>query len=350
MRELSYCQAIREALIQVFEEDERYFIMGLGIDDYNGLFGSTIGLSEKFGKKRVMDIPVSENSVTGICTGAAIAGMRPVMCHARIDFLLVTMDQIVNHMAKWHYMYGGNNPVPVTIRCIIGKGWGQGAQHSQSLQSLFAFIPGLKVVMPSSPYDAKGLLVASLKDPNPVIFIEHRRLYNLTEHVPEEMYEVPLSQSAICRKGKDVTVIATSILVQEALNAAEKLALEGIDVEVVDPRTLSPMDRQTLINSVKHTGRLVAADTGHKTAGFAGEIISSIVEECYNELKSAPCRVTSPDIPPPTSYYLEDSYFPDSSNIVDAVRKVCGVHVSKSKLVNEKKGEDKNKENFYGPF
>ncbi len=350
MREMTYYQAINEALAQVFEKDERFFIMGQGIQDHLGLFGSTLGLADRFGSERVIDIPVAEGSMTGICTGAALGGLRPVLCHARMDFMLVAMDQVANHMAKWHYMFGGAANVPVTIRCIVGKGWGQGAQHSQSLQATLAHSPGLKIVMPATPYDVKGLLISSLEDPNPVIFVEHRRLYDMTGEVLEEMYSIPLGKSHICRPGKDVTVVATSLMVREALRAASLVESEGIDVEVVDPRTLAPLDRQTIVDSVRRTGRLVVADLGHRSFGAASEIVASVVEEGVECLKASPVRITTPDVPPPTSHALESVFFPDAEWILAGIRKACGLAPGEEQGPRVAKSEVKPKDGFVGPF
>src|SRR3989338_6070492 len=261
-REIKYWQAISEAHVQSMERNERVFIMGIGVDDPKGIFGTTLEAYKKFGKKRVFDTPVAENTMTGCAIGAALAGMRPVMVHARNDFMYYCMDQLCNHAAKWHHMFGGLMTVPITVRAIVGRGWGQGSQHSQSLQALFAHIPGLKVVMPSNAYDAKGLLMGSIEDNNPVVFIEFRRLYEETADVPEKPYTVPLGKAAVQREGKDITIVAFSYMVLEAAQAADSLEKIGIHCEIIDPRTLKPLDSETILNSVRKTGRLVVADTG----------------------------------------------------------------------------------------
>ncbi|MDP2689297.1 MAG: alpha-ketoacid dehydrogenase subunit beta, partial [Deltaproteobacteria bacterium] len=221
LRGLTYREALLEATTQLLEADERVFVIGEGVDDAGGVFGSTLGLHSRFGKERVMDSPLAENGITGIAVGAAIAGMRPILVHMRVDFLPLSLDQIINHAAKWHYMFGGRVNVPLTIRSIIGRGWGSAAQHSQSLQALFTNVPGVKVVMPATPYDAKGLLVASVRDGNPVIFIEHRWLYERMGHVPEELYSVPIGKGAVRKKGGDCTIVAVSQMVPESMQAAE---------------------------------------------------------------------------------------------------------------------------------
>lgn len=345
MREIKYFEAINEALRQAMEQDDRVFLMGLGVDDPKGIFGSTLGLWQQFGRERVFDMPIAENGMTGIAIGAALAGMRPVMSHQRMDFMLYCMDQLINHAAKWRYMSGGLLRVPLTVRAIIGRGWGQGAQHSQSLQALFAHVPGLKVVMPVSPYDVKGLLLASIADDNPVIFIEHRRLYDLTGPVPEEPYTIPLGKGVIRREGKDVTVVAVSYMVSEAEQAADALAVEGIEVELIDPRTLKPLDEALILNSVKKTGRLVVADNGWKTSGFGAEIAALAAYAAFESLKAPIVRVAFPDVPTPTSVTLEQAFYPGSEDIVAAVKEVV-----LGEPLRERASTGKPKDEFSGPF
>ncbi|MBF0171556.1 MAG: alpha-ketoacid dehydrogenase subunit beta, partial [Nitrospinae bacterium] len=267
LRTLSYKEALREAHKLMMEKDERVFIMGEGVDDPGGVFGSTIGLCNEFGKDRVMDIPLAENGMTGVAIGAAISGMKPIFVHMRMDFLPICMDQIVNHAAKWYYMTGGKVNVNIVIRSIIGRGWGSAAQHSQALHSLFVHIPGLKVVMPATPYDVKGLLIAALKDGNPVMFVEHRWLYESVGYVPDEIYTVPIGKGVIRKHGGDVTVVAISHMVYEAMKAANELQNLGINIEIIDPRSIKPLDEELIFESVKKTGRLVVADVGCKMAG-----------------------------------------------------------------------------------
>lgn len=322
LRGISYKDAIREAQKQLLESDERAFLMGECVDDAGGVFGTTVGLCEIFGKDRVLDIPLAENGLTGVAVGAAMAGMRPVFVHMRMDFLPMCMDQIVNHAAKWYYMTGGRVNVPLVIRSIIGRGWGSAGQHSQALHALFTHIPGLKVVMPSTPYDAKGLLLAAAADGNPVMYVEHRWNYDYVGYVPEEMYTVELGKGIVRREGKDVTVVALSQMVYEALKAATVLEKEGVDVEVVDPRTLVPLDDGLIFDSVKKTGRLVIADTACKTGGFGAEIACRVAESAFSSLKAPVRRVNFPDVPTPCSPVLEDAYYPDVNHIINVIQEV----------------------------
>ena len=336
MRQITFCQAIHEALRQAMEKDETIFLMGEGVDDPSAIFGSTRGLRGIFGKKRVFDIPLSENGMTGVAIGAALAGMRPVMTHQRFDFTLYAMDQIVNHAAKRCYTSAGKQSVPVTIRAIVGRGWGQGCQHSQSLQSLFAHIPGLKVLMPSTPYDAKGLLLSAIRDNDPVIFIEYRRLYEETGDVPEEPYTLPIGKGVVRCEGKDVTVVAISYMVLESLRASAILEKRGIDVELVEPRTLKPFDEAIVLESVRKTGRLVIADTGWKTCGMAAEVAALVAEKAFSALKAPIRRVTLPDIPTPTSTFLEKAFYPGPEAIIRAVCDVMSLtQEARSDLFNQ---------------
>lgn len=324
-RELKFFQAINEAIDQCMARDASVYIMGLGVPDPKGIFGTTLGLQQKYGSRRVMDMPLSENGMTGVAIGSALVGMRPVLTHQRMDFAILSLEEIVNQAAKWHYMFGGQMSVPMVIRMIIGRGWGQGSQHSQSLQAWFAHVPGLKVVMPATPYDAKGLLVASIEDNNPVIFIEHRWLYNITGHVPEEIYRVPLGQANIIREGKDITIAATSHMTLEAMHAAAILAKENIRAEVIDIRTLNPLDDSLILESVRKTGHLVVADTGWKTVGFGGEIVARVAEKAFSYLKSPPRRLALPDCPTPTTPALAKHYYPRAVHIVATVRQMLGI-------------------------
>lgn len=322
IRALSYREAIRESLGQIMERDERVFLLGEGVDDPGGIFGTTIGLVNKFGKERVMDIPIAENSMTGIAIGAAIAGMRPIFVHMRMDFLPLCMDQIINHAAKWYYMTGGKVNVPLVIRSIIGRGWGSAAQHSQALHSLFNHIPGLKVVMPATPYDAKGLLIASVEDGNPIIFVEHRWVYDYVGYVPEEMYTIPLGKGALRKEGKDVTVVAISQMLYETIKASKILEDEGIDIEIIDPRTIKPLDEELIFDSVKKTGRLIIADVACRTGGVGAEIACRVSESVFKYLKSPVKRINFPDTPTPCSPILEGAFYPDSNSIINSVKEL----------------------------
>lgn len=324
-RELKYFQAINEAIDLCMAKDPSVYIMGLGVPDPKGIFGSTLGLQEKYGSMRVLDMPTSENGMTGVAIGSALIGMRPIMTHQRIDFALLAMEQIVNQAANWHYMFSGKMSVPMVIRMIVGRGWGQGPQHSQSLQAWFAHIPGLKVVMPTTPYDAKGLLISSIEDNNPVIFIEHRWLYNIAEHVPEGVYRVPIGQARAIREGNDLTIVSTSYMTLEALSAAEILAANGIRAEVIDVRSLKPLDDGLILESVHKTGRLIVVDTGWKTCGFSAEIVALVAEKSFSDLKSPPVRIALPDCPTPTSPALAAHYYPLATHIAIAARKMLGL-------------------------
>ncbi|MFH1903539.1 MAG: alpha-ketoacid dehydrogenase subunit beta [Candidatus Omnitrophota bacterium] len=324
-RELKFSQAINEALDICLTRDPNVYLIGLGVPDPKGIFGTTLGLQDKYGSDRVMDMPASENGMTGVVIGSALVGMRPIMTHQRMDFALLSLDQIVNQAANWYYMFGGKTSVPLVIRMLIGRGWGQGPQHSQSLQAWFSHVPGLKVVMPTTPYDAKGLLISSVEDNNPVIFIEHRWLYNLVDHVPEGVYRVPLGKARVAKEGKDVTIVATSYMTVESLRAAEILLKEGIMAEVIDVRSLKPLDDSLILDSVRKTGRLLVADTGWKSFGIGAEILARVAEEALTDLKSPPVRVALPDCPTPTSPALSRYYYPRLEHIISGVRKMFGL-------------------------
>ncbi len=323
LREGSYREAILEATRGCMESDKDVFVLGEGVDDTGGVFGTTKGLIDCFGAERVIDTPLAENGVTGIAIGAALAGMRPLLVHMRVDFLPLSLDQIANHAAKWSYMFGGKVSVPITIRAITGRGWGSAAQHSQSLQAIFAHFPGLKVVMPASPYDAKGLLISSIYDNNPVLYLEHRWLYDTRGPLPEDMYRVPLGKSATLREGADVTIVAISQMVGMAMEAAEILEKENIECEVIDLRSIKPLDTNSIRRSVQKTGRLVVADTAWKEFGVSAEILALILEdpESFRALKSPAARVTLPDVPTPASPALEEVFYPGPKDIISAVKK-----------------------------
>lgn len=323
MRKITYSQAINEALHQLIEKDENVFLIGQGVTSPWYVGTTTVGLLERFGSQQIFDTPVSENGVTGLAVGAALSGMRPIVVHPRMDFMYYAMDQIANHAANWHYMFGGQLSVPLTIWGIINRGGEQAAQHSQALQAVFTHIPGLKVVMPSTPYDVKGLLVASVEDDNPVIFIDDRWLYDYEGDVPEELYSVKIGEGIVRRKGKDVTIVATSYMVYKAIEAAKDLEKEGVDAEIIDLRTVKPMDKQLLYNSVKKTKRLVIADAAWKTGGIGAEISATIAEsKLLTTLKAPITRVTLPDTPAPASSVLEQAYYPGSEDIVSAVKDI----------------------------
>ena len=320
-RILKYSEALNEALLQGMEKNPDVYVMGCGVADAEGIFGTTIAAARRFGEDRVMNVPLSENAITGIGIGSAIMGKRPVMVHARNDFLLLAMDQIVNHGAKWKFMSGGRLNCPLVIRAIVGRGWGQAAQHSQSLQSLFSHIPGLKIALPASAYDAKGLLLAAINDAGPVILIEYRLLYETTTHVPYDPYTVPLGRGQVVRSGRDVTIVAFSYMVKEALAAAKILEEQGIDVEVVDPRTLVPLDRDLLIESVKKTEHVVIAQEAVRRGGVVSDLASIIQEEAFDYLDAPIQIVAGKNTPIPYNKSLESSCIPQEEDIAAAVKR-----------------------------
>ena len=351
-REITYTQAIQEATDQCMSTDESVYIMGLGVPDPKGIFGTTLGLRDKYGAQRVMDMPVSENAMTGVAIGSALKGMRPILTHQRIDFMLLSLDQVINNAAKWHYMFDGKLSVPLVIRVMMGRGWGQGPQHSQSLHSLFAHIPGLKVVMPFSPHDAKGLLVSAIQDNSPVMFLEHRWLHNTYGEVPEKHYSLPIGKAKAVRKGKDVTIISASHMTLEALQAAEYLSKNQIEAEILDLRSIKPLDVDAIIESVKHTGRVIVADPGWSSFGLAAEIISIISEIAFSALKQAPVRIAYPDTPTPTSWELTRHYYPKPIDIINAARKLMGLKETSEKEIGFPQDVplDIPDKSFTGPF
>ena len=352
LRQIQFSEAILEATRQCMEADRRVYVMGLGVPDPKGTFGTTLGLQEIFGEKRVLDMPTSENGMTGVAVGSALVGMRPLMTHQRVDFTLLAMDQIINNAAKWHYMFGGRMKVPLVIRMVIGRGWGQGPQHSQCLQGFFAHVPGLKVVMPATAHDAKGLLISAIEDDNPVIFIEHRWLHMTIGSVPEEMYRVPLGKASLHREGTDVSLVASSYMTLEALRAAEHLEKLGVSAEVVDLRSLKPLDEETVLGSVRKTGRLVAVDHAWRSVGFAAELLALAAEGAYDSLKSAPRRVTLPDLPTPSTPALANAYYPRAIEIVNAALETLGRSATEEDVLGIRHDMplDVPDKSFIGPF
>jgi len=324
MPQKTFSIAINEAIHQAMEIDESVICYGLGVTDPKAVFGTTANLEKRFGSARVFDIPTSENAMTGVGIGAALNGIKSVMTHQRVDFFLLAMDQLVNSAAKWHYMFGSQTPIPITIRLIIGRGWGQGPTHSQNLQAWFAHIPGLKVVMPTSPEDAKGLLISSIFDPNPVVFLEHRWLHNSIGEVPAGDYRIPLGKAKIIRRGTDVTIVSMSYMTIEALHAADYLEKQGVSCEVIDLRTIKPLDWDTVIHSVSQTGRLLAVDSGFTTGSVAGEIIARVTIEAFDQLKARPARLAMPDIPEPTSPALTKGFHVRAADIATQVMIIMG--------------------------
>jgi pyruvate dehydrogenase E1 component beta subunit len=315
MRNLKYWQAIAEGLVQGMERDPDVFVMGIGVDDHKGVFGTTGEAFARFGPARVFDVPIAEQAMTGMAIGAAAMGKRPVVVHPRTDFLFLAADQMINLAAKWRYMYQGASEVPIVVRSIVGKGWGQGATHSQSLQSLFGHFPGLQVVMPALPRDAKGLLLAALQSRAPVVILEHRSLYETEGPVPEAPEATPIGTAAVVRPGRDVTVVAASAMVLEALTAAQQLAPLGVEVEVVDVRSARPLDAETIVASLSRTGRLVVADTSWPMYGLAAEVAALAAERPVGVLRAPVKRLGLADCPAPVSLPLERAFYPDSTTI-----------------------------------
>ena len=329
----TFQKAVNEALDQEMERDKTVVIMGEDVaggtytegdsDAWGGPLGVTQGLYTKFGD-RVMDTPISESAFIGAAVGAATCGLRPVAELMFIDFMGVCFDQIFNQAAKFRYMFGGKAETPVVIRTMIGAGFRAAAQHSQGLYPIFTHIPGLKVVVPSTPYDAKGLLIQSIRDNDPVIFCEHKVLYDMEGELPEESYAIPFGEANFVREGDDVTIVAIGRMVHMATEAADNLAKEGVQCEIVDPRTTSPLDEDSILESVEKTGRLVVVDESGPRCGMAADIASLVATRAFNDLKESIQTVTPPHTPVPFSDYLEDLYIPDVAQVVDAVRNVTG--------------------------
>jgi len=318
MREIQYREALNEALNEEMARDPRVFVLGEDVGRYGGVLQITRGLMDKYGEKRVRDAPISEAGIMGVAVGAAITGMRPVAEIMYIDFSALAMDQIANQAAKARYMFGGKARVPLVMRTQGGGGRGNAAQHSQSLEMWYVHVPGLIVVQPSTPYDAKGLLKSAIRNDNPVIFIEHKLLYNTTGPVPEEEYLIPIGVADIKRKGKDVTIVATSRMVLFALAAAGTLAQRGIEAEVIDPRTLKPLDVETIVASVQKTGRLVVVNEGALTGGFTAEVAARVQRAAFDWLDAPIIQVASEDVPLPYSGVLELEAIPGEKDIVNA--------------------------------
>ncbi|HZC58260.1 MAG TPA: transketolase C-terminal domain-containing protein [Xanthobacteraceae bacterium] len=314
-RLLTYVDALREGLAQEMQRDPRVFVFGLDVDDHKAIQGSTRGLLSEFGPERVFGTPLSEDAMTGVAIGAAMAGMRPVHVHIRMDFLLLCMNQLINIAAKSSYMYGGQARVPMVVRSMIGKSWGQGAQHSQGLHAMFMHVPGLKVVAPSNAFDAKGCLIHAIRDDNPVIFVEHRLLYFTDAYVPEESFEVPYGKARICTPGDDITIVGISNMLVESLRAHELLAEAGIHAEVIDPISLVPLDIETIAQSAHRTGRLLVVDNAWTSCGASAEIVARVVERVRN---GKPIQVQRMGYAPttcPTTPVLEREFYPDPAKI-----------------------------------
>lgn len=323
-RILSYEGAINEALHQTMAADASVCLIGQGVKSPWYVGNTCTGLLDRFGAARVLDTPVSENAMTGVAVGAALAGMRPIVVHPRTDFLLYGLDPLVNEAANWHYMNGGRSSVPLVVWCIINRGGEQAAQHSQALHAWFAHVPGLKVVMPSTPYDAKGLLIAAIRDPNPVVFLPDRWLHGAREAVPEEPFEVPIGLAAVRRSGADLTIVGNSYVAAEAVHAAETLASLGIDAEVIDLRSIKPLDTQTIVTSVRKTGRLLVVDGGWTSFGVSAEVAAVAAEQAFAALRAPVRRLALPDVPAPAARTLERVYYKNRHHIVADACAVLG--------------------------
>ena len=321
-RNITLAAAIREAVEQEMARDPSVFVMGQGIDDFKGMYGTTLGLAERFGADRAFDTPLSEDGMTGVAIGAALAGMRPIHTHIRLDFMLLAMNQLVNIAAKTRYMYGGQVCVPLVVRGVIGRSWGQGAQHSQGLHALFMHIPGLRVVAPTTAYDAKGLMIESIRANDPVIFVEHRMLHGQRGDVPEEPYTVPFGQARTIAAGDDVTIVGISHAVVECLRAREHLVAVGIEAEVIDPVSLSPLDIETIAASVRRTGRLLVVDSAWLFCGASAEIVTAVSERLGDERNFRFRRLGFAPVVCPTAKSLEQHYYPTPESIASAAHEL----------------------------
>lgn len=325
MREISYAQALSEGLCQSMERDPSIFVTGIAVDYPSGIFGSTTEARKRFGSARVFDAPAMENALTGIAIGAAAMGKRPMVVHPRNDFMFLAFDNLINVAAKWRYMFAGRaGNVPIVVRAVIGKGWGQGATHSQSLQSPLAHFPGLSVVMPTLPSDAKGLTIAALQHNGPVVILEHRALYATKGEVSEDYVPTPIGKAARIREGRDITIVATSFMTYEALHAAEELERLGVDAEIIDLRTIRPLDEATILDSVRKTGRLIVADTSWELCGVVSEVAALAAEKAFPHLKAPVRRIALANCPSPVSARLEEAFYPKASTIASAALVTLG--------------------------
>lgn len=347
MKTITYREAINQALVREMERDPSVFIYGLDVTDHKGIFGSTLGLLDKFGPSRCFITPLTEDAMTGFGLGAAINGLRPVHIHQRVDFMMLAMNQLSNMVSTCRYMSGGKLKIPMTIRAIIGRGWGQSCQHSKSMHGVFAHIPGIKVILPTTPYDANGLLSAAIRDDNPVIILEHRWLYDISGNVPETGDIVPIGKANIVRDGSDITVVAVSWMNVEALKAAEVIQRKhGVEVEIIDPRTVYPLDEETIAASVKKTGRCIVADYDWGFCGFSAEIAAMVSERCFKELKTPVSRLGFAHTPCPTTRPLENKFYPSAVEIIRMVENKLGLE--STGLEREEFYSYENK--FKGPF
>lgn len=347
----TFAAAINDALSVAMELDPHVLCYGLGVTDPKGVFGTTLGLQQKFGPERVFDMPTSENAMTGVGVGAALYGMRPVLTHQRLDFALLSMDQIVNNAAKWRFMFGGQRGVPLTVRMILGRGWGQGPTHSQNLQAWFAHVPGLKVVMPSTAEDAKGLLLSSIFDPDPVIFLEHRWLHNLRGEVPDGDSRIPIGKARQLRQGSDITIVAMSYMTIEAVHAVDHLKAQGISCDLIDLRSIRPLDWAAIESSVQRTGCLLVLDSGNLTGSISGEIAARVAANCWGALKCAPQRLAMPDYPEATGPSMTADYHVRAEHIAEKIGVMLSRRVEFASLMQQRKHpHDVPGDWFSGPF
>ena len=346
-RLLTYGEAILEGISQEMDRDDSVFVLGQGVDDPKGTLGTTINLHKDFGKNRSFDVPIAEDGILGVAIGAALAGLRPINVHIRIDFLLLCMNQLINMAAKSHYMFGGSVSIPLVLRGAIGRSWGQGAQHSQALHSFFMHTPGLKVVAPTFASDAKGSMIAAIRDNNPVVFIEHRMLYSLKEHVPNEAYEGEIGKARRLREGSDITIVAISHMVIESLRAHKLLEKIGVSAEIIDPIWLSPLDIDSIIASVEKTGRLLVVDNAWLTCGASAEICLQVVERLQLHKKIHVERLGYENTPCPTTKPLENMFYPNPSVIASKAHNM--MHPNK-KPWSPSVAESEEVANFRGPF
>ena len=345
---MTFAQAIKMATHEAMKDSQDVFCYGLGADDPKRIFGTTEGLKEIFGP-RVFDTPTAENGMLGIGVGAAINGMRPLMIHQRLDFFLLAMDQLVNSAAKWHYMFGGQRSVPLTIRLILGRGWGQGPTHSQSLQSWFAHIPGLKVVMPATPQDAANLLYASIFDNNPVVFLEHRWLHNQKgEVVLDKSHK--LDGANVIASGDDLTLVSSSYLTVEAIHAVKALQEDGVNVDLIDLRVIKPLDWSAIAKSLQKTGRLLVLDNGSATCSIAHDIVAKASIQHFSNLRCAPRAITAPDVPEPTGYGLTKGFHFGAKEIAEVAWEMVKGQSKKYSALNKLGHHDVPGDWFNGPF
>jgi len=349
-RHITYAEALREAQDYCLGAYPETYLMGLGVPDPKGVFGSTLGLQDKYGSDRVFDVPLSENAMTGIALGSAISGMRPILTHQRVDFALSSVEQLVNQVAKWHYMFGGQMSAPMVVRMVIGRGWGQGPQHSQSLHSWFAHIPGLKVILPTSPYDAKGMLISAIEDDNPVICFEHRWLYGVRDGVPEDDYRVPIGKCHVVKPGNDITLVGVSYMTLECLRAAESLAKIGVSAEVIDLRSARPLPIEQIHDSVRKTGLVLLADHGHSFCGLSSEISAAITEHLFDCLQAPPARIGLPDHPAPTSPVQSERYYPLHQHLTEKCMSMLKMDGVDSGTGMHSHPSDEANNSFLGPF